>query len=367
VDGITRAKEVSRLVFNQLTIEIIYLATQEGLYPNEIARKLKKSSSLVVKRLKELEKHGIVRGFYTTKNDKAVKKYELADEELVFRINLWNGKTWILEKKNSAISRILKDYPDMFEGFENYLLWSKGKFSSDEVANITGLSFQESDEFLKEIKGSVENMFLTAYISKIQGWKDGLKNAYLDFIDDYVIIPTNRLNKLSTLKEETDIQELEVNLRHLEKMKMVILEKKHFPRITLDKVVELAKTMDGCQTEDVGKTLYILGGETGRSLKRFLKDPESFKSALEILFGTVKVIGADDRIVLENCRVCNGFEENPACNFVSGLIKSVLEGYGFRMEVKKEKKEKNELSCSFGLTPVGDGTKNPLKPKAKLY
>jgi hypothetical protein len=53
VDGITRAKEVSRLVFNQLTIEIIYLATQEGLYPNEIARKLKKSSSLVVKRLKD--------------------------------------------------------------------------------------------------------------------------------------------------------------------------------------------------------------------------------------------------------------------------------------------------------------------------
>jgi predicted hydrocarbon binding protein len=151
-----------------------------------------------------------------------------------------------------------------------------------------------------------------------------------------------------------------LKLKDLEKMKMVILEKKHFPRKALDKVVELAKTMEDGTTDNVEKTLYILGGETGRYLKRFLIDPESFEAALEILFGVVKLEEEGNRIVLENCRVCDGLEESRACNFVSGLINCVLEDYGSRMNVKKEKKVSKDMSCSFSVTPVVSEIKSPF-------
>ncbi len=319
----------------------------------------------MVKRLRGLEKYGIVRGHFTTSGGKAVKRYELADEELLLRIDLRNVDTQIQKKKSSPLYEVIKKHPSLFEGYENYLLWSKGRFSADELTHAAGLPIQDAQEVIKEIRGDAEGVFLTAYFHRLGGWKKSINDAYLDFVDDYVIIPTHRLKQtpgldsallerisrgetlLSTLKEEVPLPDLEVRLKELEKMKMLVLEEKHFPRIAFDKVIELAKSMKESSGGAVESTLYALGKETGKNLARFLPDLKAVQTAFKTLFGAVRMESAasGERVILPNCRICGSMEEKRACHFIGGLMESVLEIHDINVAVKEEKARGDKHSC----------------------
>lgn len=360
---------LAKLLFDPLTRDILQLATSEGLYPNQIARKIGKSNSLVVKKLRGLEKHGIVSSSYTTIGGKAVKRYALSDEELLFRIDLRSGDTQIQKKRSSPLYEIVKKHASLFDGYENYLLWTKGKVSRDEFSRSTGLAAQDAEDVMGEIRSDVEGVFLTAYFQKLRNWKESLKSAYLDFVEDYVVIPTHRLkplpgldatliNKLSkgetflsTLKEEVPLPDLEARLKELEKMKMLVLEEKHFPRIAFDKVIELAKSTKESSGSAIEATLYGLGKDTGKNLARFLPDTKAVQTAFKALFGAVRIEKASDgkRVIFPNCRICKSLDERRACHFISGLMESVLETHGLKVTVMEEKSRIEKHSCIFSI------------------
>lgn len=88
-----------RLVLKGNTMEILRLAVEDGLYPSQIASKLEVSKSSVVKKLNELEKHGIINSRFSTRRGSVVKRFQLVVEEFTLRVDLRNGKVRLEERR----------------------------------------------------------------------------------------------------------------------------------------------------------------------------------------------------------------------------------------------------------------------------
>ncbi len=97
------------LLLNPLTITILHSAIFENLYPSQIAKKIGKSKALVIKRLTELEEAGIIEGRFERQENKVVKRYHLAEEEVSLKINLKTGKAELTKKR---IPEVPKHYEE---------------------------------------------------------------------------------------------------------------------------------------------------------------------------------------------------------------------------------------------------------------
>jgi predicted transcriptional regulator len=91
-----------RLVLKEDTRRIIRLAVEKGLYPSQIASTLGVSKSSVVKKLNELERHGVIKSGFYKSGGSVVKKFQLAVEEFTIKVNLKRGDVGLKEKRVEA-------------------------------------------------------------------------------------------------------------------------------------------------------------------------------------------------------------------------------------------------------------------------
>jgi predicted transcriptional regulator len=98
-----RYRGLMRLVLNDETMEIMRLAVEEGMYPSQIATKLGKSKSFVVKKLNELEGYGIIKSRFSRRQGSVVKKFQLVVEEFTLKVNLKLREVKLEEKRRKAM------------------------------------------------------------------------------------------------------------------------------------------------------------------------------------------------------------------------------------------------------------------------
>jgi predicted transcriptional regulator/predicted hydrocarbon binding protein len=345
-------KETVKLLIDETTQKILRLATREGYYPNQIARELGLSNSLVVTRLKELERLGIIWGRFENSDGKAVKKYYLIEDRLVLKIDLSKGKLSLTEEESSKIQEIVSKRPELFQDYENYLLWSSGKMHIKDISESFNVTLEEAKEILEAVTEDLEGAFLKAYEAKIKKWSGGLEATLFELVEDSLIIPTHRIESshpelnpaligeiskgevyLSTLKKHYPELDVEGEVKELEKRKMVVIEDQHVPHLNFREIQKLTKEKI---KKDKG-ALFNLGRKTGERMAKFVG--ETHKGLFEWLFKDADLVKnrGKEKVIIPGCYKRVGAEgSGKTCYFIAGLIEGLLQGKGEEVIVFEE-------------------------------
>lgn len=346
-------KETVKLLIDDTTQKILKLAIREGYYPNQIARELGVSNSLVVTRLKELERLGIVWGRFENRGGKAVKKYYLRENKLVLKIDLARGKLGLTEEESSRIREIVSKRPELFQDYENYFLWSSGKMHIRDIAESFNVTLEEAGEILEEVTEDLDTAFLKAYEAKLKKWSSGLEATLFELVEDALIIPTHRIDSppreltpalireisggetyLSTLKKHYPELDVEGEVKELEKRKMVVIEDQHVPHLNFREIQRLTREKI---KRDKG-ALFNLGRKTGERMAKFVG--ETHRGLFEWLFKDADWVkkGEKERIIIPGCYKRLGARgPGKTCYFIAGLIEGLLQGKGEEVIVFEER------------------------------
>lgn len=302
-----------------------------------------------MKKLKKLEKHGVVKSSYVTRDGKATKRYRLLNEELVLRIDLKNANVSLKEKNSNYIDKFAETHPELFQSYEDYVLWSAGKINPKKVANYFDVPLEGAEKILTDIREDIERVFMKAHETRFKNWKYGMETGYIDFVEDWLIIPAQRLSLerggmgepfidrilrgetyLSVLEKEFQRNDLLGELKKLEQERLLFLEREYRPTLVNYKINLKTKQM---MEEGDGEVLFSMGKRVGAGLVKFINLP--LETTLLSLFGRVGINELEEEIEisLQDCRVCEGVKGGPACQFVSGVLERVLEANGIEATV----------------------------------
>lgn len=361
-------KETVRLLIDETTQKILQLATEQGYYPNQIARELGLSNSLVVTKLKELERQGIVWGRFESKKGKAVKRYYLIENEFVLRIDLSKGKMSLTEKEHARIKEIVNKQPDLFQNYNNYLLWANGKMQAKDIANYFSVTLDEAEDILEVISENLGDAFLAAYEEKIEKWSEGVETTFYELVKDLLIIPTQRIELsasdlsphllteiakgetyLSALKKHYPDVNVEGEVDEMDKRKMVVIEEQYVPVLNFMEIRKL--TQEKLRNDKSG--LFNVGRKTGESMARFVG--KASKGLFEGLFKGADFVksGKKEKVVIPECYKLIGQSGNgKTCYFISGLIEGVLQGMGQDVFIYEETcGGEGGGNCEFIISP----------------
>lgn len=355
-----------KMLLDPLSLQIVQLAVRENLYPNEIAKRIGKSNSLVVKRLKALEARGMLEGHFVTENGRAVKKYSLASEELNLKINFISGGIELLKRRRAPFEEIASSRPELFESYKDYCFWASAK--PREVASLLTMPEHEAVKIAQNIKDNIEDVFAAALKARVQNWKKGAVGTYFTFVSDVAVIPTQRLDReaagidrkllerlfsgeamLSALHGELGINDLERQVEELSKNKMVMLEEKTIPVLNYGEINRV--TGQRLKEKNGAQQLHALGRATGEKLASLLG--ESIDEALRTLFAPVEKTKTPkgEQVSLRRCVACEGIKEK-ACYFVAGTIEAIFESRGVKVAVREEAcKGEGAKACVFAVEP----------------
>ncbi len=366
-------KNLVKLALDEVTMKILQMAVVDNLYPNQIARKLGKSNSLIVKRLKDLERGGIIEGRFETEGGKAVRKYKLIAEKLILSVDLVNSSVDLQREKGvKYFEEFVSKCPTLFENRQNYLSWERGSMKPEEIALRMELTLPQAEELVKNVQGAIDQVFSIAFQQKLKKWRGDEGDACIDFTEDYVVIPTERLGVtiegvdaemikrlsegevlLSHLENGLDTQNIKRQVEDLESRKMVVLEKKSLPKIVFDNVNRITKTHISKPGGD--KNLHYMGKAVGKEIFRLVQ--ESSLTLLNETLRGAKVTRKNGRRVIkvDNCTACIGIAQTKACYFIAGFIESILEMEHPGIIVREATcKANGDMTCTFieeGTTP----------------
>jgi predicted hydrocarbon binding protein/DNA-binding Lrp family transcriptional regulator len=361
-------KGTVKILIDETAQKILQLATGKGYYPNQIARELGLSNSLVVMKLKELERLGIIWGRFESKGGKAVKKYYLLKDELILKIDISKGKLSLTEEEPGKIKEIVSKRPELFQDYENYLLWSRGKMHVKDVAEYFNVTLDEAKEILKTVSEDLETAFQVAYEARIKKWKKGVETTFFELVEDSLVIPTHRIETtpsdlspeltqeiskgetyLSTLKKQYPHLKVEDEVRELEKRKMVVVEEQHVPQLNF---TEIRKLTQAKLKKDRGG-LFNLGRKTGERMARFAG--KTHKGLFEGLFNGADIVktGGKEKVIIPGCREHLGAKgREKACYFIAGVMEGLLQGKGEEVVVYEETcGARGGKSCEFIISP----------------
>ncbi len=364
-------KELAKSALDPASLEILRLSLDEDLYPSQIAEMLNRTSSYVVKKLKKLEKYGVVKSSYVTRDGKATKKYQLLNDELVFRIDLKNANVRLEKMGSSYLDRFAETRPELFQSFEDYVLWSTGKIHPKKVASYFDVPIEEAEKLLIDIREDIERVFWKACQTSFKKWKYGMESGYIDFVEDWLIIPAQRLSLgregrtsplvdrirqgetyLSLLEKDFQKNDLLGELKKLERERRLFLEREYRPTLVNYKINLKTKQM---MEEGGSEELFSMGKQVGAGIAKFIDLP--LDRTLSSLFGRVGIsnMGEEIAISLQDCRVCEGIKGEKVCGFVSGVLESVLATNGIDATVWETscKAEESDACVFHGeITPM---------------
>lgn len=361
-------KETVKILIDDTAQKILQLATGKGYYPNQIAREIGLSNSLVVTKLKELERLGVIWGRFESRKGKAVKRYYLLKDEFLLKIDLSRGRLSLTEEEPSRIKEIVSKRPDLFQDYENYLLWSSGKMRLKEIAEYFNVTLDEAEEISEAVSANLDGAFLAAYEAKIKKWNEGVETTFYELVEDSLIIPTHRIESpvpglspeviseiskgetyLSALKKQYPDLNVEDEVKELVKRKMAVVEDQHVPLLNF---AEIRKLTHEKLKKDKGG-LFNLGRKTGERMARFVG--EAHKGLFEGLFKGADFvkIGKKEKVIIPGCHKRIGAPGNgKACYFIAGLIEGVLQGRGEDVIVYEEAcGGRGTNTCEFIISP----------------
>jgi len=357
-------KDMAKNALDPETLEILRLSLNEDLYPSQIANRLKRSTSYVVKKLKKLEKHGLVKSDYVTRDGKATKRYALITEELAFKVDFKNGNVSIKGKNSNYLDKFVEIHPELFQTYEDYVLWSTGKIQPKKAANYFDVPIEDTEKLLKDIQEDIKRLFLLAFETRFRNWKYGMESGYIDFVEDWLIIPTQKLAQemggegdplvdrilmgetyLSVLEKEFQKENIQAKLKNLEGDRLIFREKEHRPKLLNYKINLKTK---GMLEEEDAEGLVSIGKQVGTVITKFIDLP--LETILSTVFGRVNVNKSEERIeiFMQDCLVCEGVEGEKACQFVSGVLSGILESKGLDTKIRETScKAEGEDACVF--------------------
>jgi predicted hydrocarbon binding protein len=381
----SQEKEIKNLVkafLDKDTSRILELAVTEHLYPNQIARNIGKSNSFVVKRLKLLEKLGIIKGRFETSEGKAVKKYELIGEKITLEINIKeNGIRFKKEVTPRLVSEIIEKCPDLFESKKNYLSWLKGGIKAETISQRTGLPALKAEEIVKEVERSIDYYFIEALTKKLKKWKEE-GEVFVSYKKDYIVIPTQRINdkvenispaliklisqgeiSVSRLEEILGSPDIWDQIRVLAGKKMILLEEKIVPNLLFENISSV--TEKEIIKPDGPELLYYLGKTTGREVYEVDKGkPLAFLN--NILGGLVKTKEGEQIVIsVPKCNI-HGVKGERVCYFLAGFIEGVMETEYPGLKVEEIAcKASDEGPCTFAIKKRKPGLEDKVIERFK--
>jgi predicted hydrocarbon binding protein/predicted transcriptional regulator len=360
-----------KTLLDPLTMQIVQLAVRENLYPNEIAKRVGKSNSLVVKRLKALERRGVLQGYFTTEGGRAVKKYRLASDELQLKVNFISGNVDLIKSRRQPFEEIVSSRPELFKSYKDYCFWLSAKAQPKEVASLLKTPEHDAAKLAQNIKDNLEDAFIIAHKVRLENWKNSAEGVYFTLVSDYAVIPTHRLNKeapgmnkrllerlsrgealLSTLRRELPgVDNLEKQIEELSKSKMVLLEEKTLPLLNCSEINRLTKQR--LKEKHGPQQLHSLGRDVGEKVASLLGG--DLDDALLTLFpGAMrKKTLKGERISIRECAVGKGAKKK-SCYFIAGVLEALFESRGIKLTVTEEVCRANGAkACIFTVTPKG--------------
>lgn len=381
----SQASEIKNLVkvfLDSDTGRILDLAVVEHLYPNQIARKIGKSNSLVVKRLNILERFGIIEGRFETEGGKAVKKYELVGDKLNLEINIREGGIQLKKEVSlKLISEVIDKCPDLFESKKNYVSWLTGRIKAETVAKRAGLSSTQAEEVVMEVKQSLDYYFLEALAHHLKEWRDE-GEIFAGYKKDSLIIPTQRISDKvdgvsaalfktiakgeimgSRLEELFEAPDLWEQVQVLVDKKMVLLEEKIVPTLLYENINKVTKRE--IMNPEGGQVLHQLGKATGAEVyDDDMGEPVRF---LRSILGGIIETKKDGRIIftVSKCNI-HDVKGGRICHFLAGFIEGVMEiEYpGTRVE-EIACRAANEGSCTFSVKKRKIGLEDTVTERFK--
>ncbi|MEE9594813.1 MAG: V4R domain-containing protein [Candidatus Hydrothermarchaeales archaeon] len=376
----SQIKDLAKSALDPDTLEILRLSLNEDLYPSQIAKRLNRTTSYVVKKLKKLENQDLVKSSYVTRDGKATKKYSLVTDELVLRIDFQKGSVSLKEKNSSYLDKFVQIHPELFQSYEDYIIWATGKIHPKTVANYFDVEPDEAEKILVDIQGNIERVFMKAYETRFKNWKYGMDSGYIDFEEDWLIIPAQKLSLerggkgnplinrilqgetyLSVLEKEFQKEGLLDEIKKLERERLLFLENEYRPKLVNYKINLRTKEM---MEEGSHEVLFSMGKHAGTAITKFINLP--LETTLSSLFGSVKVkrLKGSIEISLQECQACKDMKGKKACQFTSGVLSSVLEANDINATVRETScKAEGADACVFHgeikhEEPVQDGAEN---------
>lgn len=356
-----------KTLLDPLTMEIVRLAVKEDLYPNEIAKRMGKSSSLVVKRLKALEAEGVLKGYFATEGGRAVKKYKIVSDEVALRVNFSSGSVKLVKRKTQPFKELISLRPELFEDYKGFCFWLRAESRPEEAASVLGMPEAEAVELARQIKDNLEEAFIAALKTRLENWKNSTEGVYFTIESDYSVIPTHRLNMgvsgidgrllrrllrgetlLSCLQSDfRDIPDLDEQIERLSKRKMVILEERNLPVLNYKEIHRLTK--ERLMGGNGPQQLHHLGKEVAEKMASMLGEPSD--DALTGIFPRAKTHKTlkGERIAIERCDVCRDLKQK-ACYFIAGVIEGLYDWRGEAVSVVEDTcKAEGAKVCTFSV------------------
>lgn len=152
------AVKLLRTITNPTNMKILGIIRQNGeMYPAEIARVMDKSESIIVRKLKELERIGLLESRWNSSGDRPVKLYSFRD--ISFYV-YFDGELKV-ESEDRSISKLVELIYERNPNIKtpDDLVRASKSIAAETVSSELGISIDRARELLDDLKKSPERAF----------------------------------------------------------------------------------------------------------------------------------------------------------------------------------------------------------------